>query len=192
MKKRIILFCLIVLGSNVLFSEGYSAGVKAGMNLATIWGDDANVGNVAPGFTPKFTGGIFLGYNLSEKVTLGYELLYSQKGADYSNGSPMLTYSYVDLPVYLSVEVIDKLSLDIGGYMSFLIDAEANYGSRSLDLKLTTSGLDFGPLFGVSYGLTKNIEVETRFSLGMANLSSHGSLDTKNMCIQFLISYSFL
>lgn len=81
-----------------LAQELVTAGPKAGLNLSTLTGKDADNATVAP----RFMGGLFLSVKPSRRFGLQAEINYSQKGAKVRNGiltTSQLQLSYVEVPV---------------------------------------------------------------------------------------------
>jgi opacity protein-like surface antigen len=78
--------------------ELVTAGPKAGLNLSTLVGKDANNATVAP----RFMGGLFLSVKPSRRFGLQTEVNYHQKGAKVRNGiltTSQLQLSYLEVPV---------------------------------------------------------------------------------------------
>ncbi|TFG88147.1 MAG: PorT family protein, partial [Candidatus Atribacteria bacterium] len=77
MKRLIIALALVALMSSTVFAEGMTFGVKAGLNLANLAGDDIEDMKMKL----CFGGGVFMNYPMTESISLQPELLFMMKGA---------------------------------------------------------------------------------------------------------------
>jgi hypothetical protein len=97
----VVVLFLLLTARSVLAQELVTAGPKAGLNLSTLAGKDADNATVAP----RFVGGLFLSVKPSRRLGLQAEVNYSQKGARVRNG--ILTTSQLQL-AYLEVPVLAR------------------------------------------------------------------------------------
>jgi hypothetical protein len=92
-----VLLLLLSVHSNIA-QELVTAGPKAGLNLSTLAGKDADNATV----TPRFVGGLFLSVKPSRRFGLQAEVNYSQKGAKVRTGiltTTQLQLAYLEVPV---------------------------------------------------------------------------------------------
>lgn len=185
-------------------SKNFHIGAKAGINFATITGDDPAI----QGRTSFHLGGM-AEIPISEKLSAQPELLFSSQGAKYENeGSLHLNYLYV--PLMGKYYVTDQLSLEVGPQFGYLVSARAKYdtidtlpspnttgnksgANESEDVKSDVKSLDAGINFGLGYKLDSAINFSIRYSVGLLN---GNNLDDdlgkfKNSVIQISVGYFF-
>jgi hypothetical protein len=129
-------------------------GIKAGLNLATATGDDAEFEDEESGTTlsPEtrmgFTGGLFMTYYFSEQFAFQPELLYSQKGTSYNFDMDIMgviakydmtvKYDYIDIPllakIIFPIQNFGNVNLHIGPSAGIKLLSEA-------DTKVELSGM---------------------------------------------------
>ena len=98
MIRTILLTVLFVLGSIAgLLAQNTAFGIKAGLNFSSLKGpsefESAEFGSETTKFIPGFHLGPTFTYNITDKVGLQVELLYSQKGNKYRFSSETAHYS---------------------------------------------------------------------------------------------------
>lgn len=205
--KKLVLFVMFVslIATGSVFAEdnGFDLGVKGGLNLTTLWGSDVEIPTLgSPKIAPKFAVGIFAKKDITDMVSIGADLMYSLKGANYEASVSGFTLksestaSYLELPIYAAIELVDRFEITAGGYLGYLIKAESKtespFGSSTTDVTEQAARLDYGLMVGASYEVIDNLTIEGRFSLGLAKGDKDGNVDMKNMAIQILVGYSFL
>ena len=168
-------------------------GMKAGLNFSTL--SISSVDGVQPTVNSSqigITAGVCFHIPLSDKWFINPEVLYSQKGAsfdynfshDYAPNqrdeyatTTQLTLSYVELNPTISFKASDKLALNFGPSISFLIGAEYIYTqdpagnplntTHMLNPELIEAGsLDIGLNLGLSYFITEHFLADTRVCTG--------------------------
>ena len=135
---------------------------------------------------------------LSDKWFINPEVLYSQKGAsfnyafthdyelnqrdEYKTTNP-LTLSYVELNPTISYKATDKLALNFGPSVSFLIGEDYDYTQDPVrditntahiltDGLVETASLDVGLNLGISYFFTEHFFVDSRIYTGFIEVAS--------------------
>lgn len=197
MKKLTLLVMfvsLVATGSVFAQDNGFDFGVKGGLNLSTAWGGDSEIGGKKPQFAPKFAAGVFFQKEITDMISVGADLMFSLKGANYDISPDKVesTLSYIELPIYAAIEPIDKLQIIAGPYLGYLVAAESKVDDKKTDTKDNAANFDLGVTLGASYEVVENLTVEGRYSLGLLKTDKDGNLDIKNMNIQFLVGYAFL
>lgn len=94
----VVVLFLLLPARPVYAQELVTAGPKAGLNLSSLAGKDADNATVAP----RFVGGIFLSVKPSRRLGLQAEVNYSQKGAKLRTGiltTTQLQLAYLEVPV---------------------------------------------------------------------------------------------
>jgi hypothetical protein len=143
-----------------------SLGLKAGASLTNFTGADAQ------GYDNRFGfhAGIFANIGLTSLFAFQPELLYSQKGANYSGSSDRsLRLHYIDVPLAFHVNT-GGLFFEAGPQVGFLVGANYQNGSASTDVKGLYNSADFGYLFGLGYQLKHGLGVGLRYNGGFTNV----------------------
>ncbi|MBK8196003.1 MAG: PorT family protein [Lewinellaceae bacterium] len=195
-----ILFVMLFLG---MASTGFSQvrfGVKAGLNLANISGDD--VGDTK--MLPTFLVGGQAEFGLAENLGLGVGLQLSGKGFKVSDDflEEDLKYSvmYIQVPVLLQYRNSGFFA-GVGPYVGFAISGKAKAGGESISLEFGNTEdddlapLDFGAGLELGYEFS-NIRATASYNLGLANIVPKDIADAedvsaKNTVIGIAVAYLF-
>ncbi|MBK8108979.1 MAG: PorT family protein [Saprospiraceae bacterium] len=211
MKKLITKF-FVAAGFVALFTTANAQlGGRIGDNLAkaSIGGDDTGETKMRPGFSA----GLF--YQIqSGSLTIQPEINFAQQGTKFNVdflGSKLestFTMNYIQVPILVKygfgdmeklnffVEAGPYLGLGIGkAKAETCIDGgdceteETEYGSSDEQIK----NPDFGAQFGAGVNINKNISVDVRYVLGLANLVNDGDEENswKNNAINIGVGYKF-
>ena len=201
MKKIASILALVFL---TIASSGQSLipikfGIKAGLNFSNI-----NSTPIFDGVQPTenssqigIAAGFIVHIPLSDKWFINPEVLYSQKGATFNyvfthdfeslrdkyKTTNQLTLSYVELNPTISYKATDKLALNFGPSVSFLIGEKYGYTqdpARNVtnptyvltDGIVETASLDIGLNLGVSYFFTEHFFVDTRVYTGFSEVTT--------------------
>lgn len=201
--KKIILTSFI-LCSAIAFSQEIKFGAKVGLNVSSLRGNyPAEIDETKSKI--GFHIGGFAEYEINEKFALQPELLLSTQGGSselieyYGGGTyfesfkqtPKLTY--LNLPIMLKYKIIEKLSIEFGPQIGYLISAKSKweyvdstdpsenetievdlikdgtytFGGTTVQVKPKTNRLDFGLNIGSSYDITEKFFVQARYNLGL-------------------------
>ena len=190
MKKLFLLAVIAVFGFTTVNAQEISFGAKAGLNLASVTGDETEDldGRTA------FHFGVVAEIGISDKFSIQPELLYSAQGATESfEGIDIdLNLDYINLPVMAKFYVADGFSLEAGPQIGFLTSAKAKADGEEEDVKDFVKGSDFGANFGVGYKLESGLNFNARYNLGLSNLNDgEDSDDFKNQNGVFQISIGY-
>lgn len=198
MKRKLLttVFCLFTVCA--AFSQ-ISIGVKAGLNLADVQGDDVE----DLGIRPSFLAGAYLAVDLSDKFRLQPEVLFVSAGSkgdefDSSIGRDVEdTYklNYVAVPVMFMYRVTSFFNIQAGPQISFLASAknvtkiDGVDDDIETDIKDTLKGTDFGVNAGVGFDFGK-FNVSARYSIGLSDINDiEGANSVKNHAIQVALGY---
>lgn len=203
--KIIIITLALVAATSMVYAQGITGGLKAGMNIANIHGDDVE----DFGYESK-TGlcvGGFVAFNVANIVAIQPEVLYTQKGAKYEDeffdGTYTLGLDYLEIPVLLKVimpvQGMIKPHLFVGPYFARNLTArtawEENGQSDEENVSEYVEDSDFGTVFGagIDFGLPAGkIVFDARYSLGLTSIDASGDpADIKNKAFSFMLGYAF-
>ena len=195
------------------FSQEIKFGAKIGLNLSNLRGDyptGIDEHNSKIGF---HIGG-FAEYEINDKFTLQPELLFSTQGntygyKDYYGGGSYydgadynLKLNYLNLPVIVKYKIIEKLSIDFGPQIGYLMSAKTkidvtedsrdpsqnysveidmlndgtyNVGGTTIQTKASVNRLDFSLNLGASYDITEKIFLQGRYNFGLSTVDKNST-----------------
>ena len=201
MKKKIsilaLIFLTIVSSAQSLIPIKY--GIKTGLNFSSL--NISSIEGVKPTDNSSQAGiaaGFIVHIPLSDKWFIKPEVLYSQKGASFNYAfthdyelnqrdeyktTNQLTLSYVELNPTISYKATDKLALNFGPSVSFLIGEKYVYTQDPVrditnithiltDGLVETTSLDVGFNLGISYFFTEHFFVDTRVYTGFMEVTT--------------------
>ena len=189
MKRIFLAVSMVTLFAAGAAAQGISGGVKAGLNVSSLTGDDAD------GYDMKI-GYHFGGYakiSLTEAFSIQPELLYNAVGAKSSEGSfdTNLKVNYITVPVMLGYS-FGKISVQAGPQIGFLTSAkmkiESGGDSAESDVKDQLKGTDFGVNVGLGAEFGK-LNAAARYCFGLSNIADSDDADIKNGVIQLSLGY---
>ena len=207
-------------------------GIKVGTNIADLSStknDGASpIDNSA---LIGVAGGFYMEIPLNDKWRINPELIYAQKGAsftyDYTHNyttnkkdeyttTNTLKLAYVEISPTISYKTSDKIALNIGPYVSFLIQVDSTFtekftgeGAPSTTSPPTlyeSESLDIGLNLGISYYLTEDFIIEGKANTGLMSIGTVSKVitpissgnpaksniyDLKNNVLVFSIVYLF-
>ena len=169
MKKFTFIFLLNLLVSSALLAQ-VSVGVKAGGALANIaesgvgWGTDN-------GSKTKNTYllGAYLNLPLAAGLELQPEILYVNIGFEDSMFGEQNYYHYISLPLMLQYKLTDKLRVEAGPELSYLIDVGTN--RSTISYRSYFKDLDMAVNVGLSYSPIEKLFIGLRYNLGVYDVS---------------------
>ncbi|HEX8529368.1 MAG TPA: porin family protein [Cytophagales bacterium] len=162
-----------------LAQELVTAGPKAGVNLSTLAGKDADNATVAP----RFVGGLFVSVKPSRRLGLQAEVNYNQKGAKVRTGiltTTQLQLAYVEVPVLARFVFAGRAAsralpyLSTGPSFNVLLNAR-NAALREPVVTPQYQRFDFG--WSAGGGLEIDLEnkwwiIDLRYTRGLMNLAN--------------------
>ncbi len=172
---------LLMLSSRPGFAqELVTAGPKAGLNLSTLAGKDAENATVAP----RFMGGVFVSVKPSRQFGLQAEVNYHQKGAKVRTGiltTSQLQLSYIEVPImarfvyYARGKTLPYLST--GPSFNLLLNAR-NPTLREPVVTQQYERFDFG--WAAGGGLEIDLKnkwwiIDLRYTHGLLNLANQAN-----------------
>lgn len=218
MKKVSVITILILSIVSTMNAQDIKIGAKAGLNLASITGDNVDVS-----MRPSFHIGGMAEIPVSAEFYVQPELLFSSQGYKVNSNDAVGILNYLTLPVFGKYYVTDKLSIEAGPQFGYLLSANikvddeptpdggggnvetANKSSnakassataassaRTQDIKDAFKSLDISFGIGAGYKLDNGINLSARYNLGLSNISEDSSESIKNSVFMVSIGYFFL
>jgi hypothetical protein len=175
----------------------HNLGLKTGLNVATISGDDTD--NLSSR-TGLFFGG-FAELCVSNDVAIQPELLYSMQGAEYTMSEGYdgkFKLDYLNVPVMVKVKLTDELIVEAGPQVGILLSAKDEFTSSGdsgeEDIKDEVKGVDFGANLGLVYQFEGGLNIGARYNLGLSNINDFDGSDSfknQNGVFQFSVGFRF-
>ncbi len=189
MKKIFFLAGLLML-SSLLKAHGPNFGIKAGLNLASVYGKNITTDY---GFKPMLHAGALAHIHINEHFALQPELLFSGQGATYklSGSDGRLCLNYIIVPVLLQYMFSNGLRLETGPQLGALISAKTKFESITTDVKDNYDMLDFSWAFGVGYVTESGFGVDARITPGMSDIRKNEPPRLSNCVIALGLFYQF-
>ncbi|RZJ50008.1 MAG: PorT family protein, partial [Flavobacterium sp.] len=98
--------------------------------------------------------------------------------------------SYLNVPIMAKYYVIEKLSLEAGPQIGFLLSAK----NQVDDLKDSFKSVDFGLNLGASYDITEHFFAGVRYNIGLSNIADvpdESDYKTNNSVVSVSVGYKF-
>jgi len=184
--KKLLLFAALVV---FVFTTGHAQtnfGVKTGVNLASLSGDDSGW---VDGQTTIHIGGV-ANIGISELLSVQPELLYSRQGAKNKMDDTTIYLDYITVPIMVDFKVAEGLSLQggpqIGININGIVEDDNAGGEEDIE---NLESLDIGVGVGAQYKLSKGLFFQARYMVGLSNLSEE--IKGKNSVISVSVGWFF-
>ncbi|MEL1242338.1 porin family protein [Flavobacterium flavipallidum] len=173
--KKIILSVVAVFAFGLANAQEVKFGAKVGGNLnsfrATNFMSQDDI-SIKFGSNVGFQAGGFAEIKVASKFTVQPELLFSYESYKLPlEGDLNFNLSYINVPVMAKYYASEKISLQVGPQIGFLVGAKAKFEGESEDIKDMLETINFGVNFGLGYELTEKVAVDFRYNLGLINIA---------------------
>ena len=207
MKNSIIAACLVAFVSFQAYSQ--EAGIKGGVNFSNLYVTDVDDENMKVGFNA----GIYYNARISDAFAIQPEFLYSLKGAEVVYGSGLLNLTqgkhrfnlgYVDIPLGFNVYPSENFFLQVGPYVSVLMNAKVKRVDADGDRVVVKefdrdefNTFDYGLFGGLGFGFDGGGSIGARYSYGLQEIGESGSFtrevtaNSKNSVFQIYLAFPF-
>ena len=163
-------------------SRPFDFGLKGGLNVASLGGNNSQIGSAKVGFHA----GVYLITFLSERVSLQPELVYSQQGFQLTGQfATRFDHNYLNLPVVFKIDVGPGATVQLGPQVGYFLNRDDFGGYKKLD---------YGLALGVGYALESGLNLTARYNLGLANVTESTSNQVPsrtNLVFQLSVGYTF-
>jgi hypothetical protein len=191
----------LVLAAGGARAATYEIGVKGGIAIQTLSGDDVESDEIES--RTGFAGGGYFQADFNRNFGIRFEALYFMKGAtaDSASFDAAFKLDYLEMPVllvgHIPVSETARLSVFAGPTLALNVNAEiegsAGGVSASVDVGDYITDFDFGLTFGAGmyFDLGSAIlGVDGRYGFGLATIDDDDSeqADVKNQGFAFLVS----
>lgn len=159
-------------------------GVKAGLNISNLTGDDIEGANSKTGFNA----GGFVTIPVSSMFSVQPELLYSVEGA--KSDDVKLHLNYVNIPVLFQYRASGFIA-ELGPQIGLLTSAKAKAEGESEDIKDFFKSSNFSLVIGAAYQLANGLGFGARYNLGLSNIGEAEGSDIKTSTFSVGASFAF-
>lgn len=177
------LFCL----STGYAQQRFSAGPRLGLNLSNYWGNADGMK-----FKPGIAAGAFLMYSSLNHFGISADVMYSQRGTRFNNGSLQFTQrvNYLEIPVlaryFLTLSGNFRPNLFVGPSLAIKMNAKrvnSEYnggglilpidGENSNDFKNLDLGATGGFQLNWGVGNRQRFLIDARYNLGLTDVQTN-------------------
>jgi hypothetical protein len=204
-KSTIVFYAVLIIAAtaSTINAQPFDFGIKAGLNVASIGGEDAGDFDSRTGIA---IGG-FLAYPLSNMFYIQPELLYTMKGATQTQTFGGVEYTGTLKLNYLEIPVLGKLIIPmknptmkpmvyVGPSLAFKISSKLHLKGGDLDdqddyegIKSTDLGFVVGGGVGFPVG-SNTLGVEIRYDFGLTSIDDSGDdANIKNNVLMLMVSF---
>jgi|694.fasta_scaffold07646_22 hypothetical protein len=188
---KFFLSIVLFLFLNASFSQGFSVGLKGGLNYTNFRGQSLEGLNFSN--ATNFHIGAAAQIDFSDKIKLQADLLYNIVGTDVKTLLSQYNsrLGYMSVPVAIKYAVFtSKTFLEGGVQMSYLVneDQQALTAIGSQDWQ-TINKFDFAVFVGFSVNLTNSIFLQGRYHWGLIDAKSINSQSFKNQGATLSVGY---
>ncbi|MBT8271523.1 MAG: PorT family protein [Flavobacteriaceae bacterium] len=186
--KKVVLILVALLFGFYSNAQGVQLGVKAGVNFATINGDDA-VDPEPDGRTSLNIGAVAI-IPISDTFSVQPEAFFSGQGAtaDIEGVEATWKLNYINIPVLANVRLADGFSLQAGPQLGINVGDDIEVEDVEVSAEIDKS-IDFGAAFGAQYQLENGLLIQARYALGLIDL--YDDEDLKNGVFSISLGYLF-
>lgn len=202
MKNLFLTAIVVLLSATTLYAQSDDTttqfGVKGGVNLATITGDD--VGDLDS--RTSFHLGLFMEIPLSERFSFQPEVLYSSQGFSISDQADY-KLDYIQVPLMAKIYIVKGLYAEAGPQFGFKVKEEVDYETDSSGGEIifdpddsVIKDFDTNLALGAGYKFDNGFSLSARYNLGLTSIVKDdaafiGDADVKNAVWQFGVGFSF-
>ena len=174
MKRLLTVLMLVALTGGGAMAGDMTFGVKGGVNLADLSGDDITNNEIKT----VFVGGIFFNYAFTDIISLQPEALFAMKGTkstELENTGINLTYADIPLLLKLSVPTEGKFvpSVFAGPSIGILMSADYERALEETDIKDYLKSADVGLVLGVGFDYligAGRLLLDARYTFGFSTI----------------------
>jgi hypothetical protein len=161
-------------------------GIKAGLNLANLNGDDVSGSSMLA----TFHGGAMVHIPFGGMWAVQPELMFSGEGAKFDGGKTAL--GYLNVPIMFQYVNPSGFYAETGPTIGFLMSAkDKEDGGTDTDIKDQLKSTDFLWGIGIGYKMKSGFGIGGRYNFGLSNIVDVSGTDVKNTVINLGVFYTF-
>ena len=198
MKVNFILLSFLLITSINGLSQGFNAGILAGVNASQVSGDGINGFNKA-----GLLIGLYTNVDVSPKINLQFEINYSEKGSRKNpkpskgdNDFLLLRTNYVEIPAMIRFKK-RAFTYEAGTYYARLINDHLEDENGVFEIARQFNQFnknDIGVLLGLNYNFTDHLIMNWRISssvITFREFDSGASFRFDNGLFHHYLSFNF-
>ena len=207
MKKTLVFSILITLLSFTGHTQDIQFGLKTGLNFSRFSSDDTSINQMSYNRTAFQIGGL-VAFKVSDNLSIQPELYYSSEGGSFKDTeveensivhfNTNVNTNYISLPIMVKYFVNKSVFLEAGAQMDFLVSANAkttisnNFEAEVEEIEDFQDGLDsnsYGVGIGIGYQAANGIFINTRYVLGLSDITKNEFTTIKNNGFHFSVGF---
>lgn len=123
--------------------------------------------------------GVFSIINLTDKIVLNPELLFSNKGYKFEginggdlSGGGNVHLNYINLPVLAGYQINDRITVLAGTELGYLVSARSKFtvGATRDVSGIWSNNFDIGTVVGAKYSIVEKVSVGLRYTHGFLSV----------------------
>ena len=168
-----LVLALIMTVSITSFAQDSKFGVRGGLNLVSLTGDDAKIFNEQD---PGFFVGFYYDYIYTDRIGAEAGFFYSRSQSSEGPDSNSVSLGYIDVPILFKYYINQNINLCVGPQVSLLSDATSDgdgntgfnqgMGDATEFFKIGKAALTFGAEYKTNFNLVVNL----RYNLGLGSI----------------------
>ena len=163
-------------------------GIKAGINLASVSGDD--VDDVA--MLVSFHGGATVNIPFGGMWAFNPEVFFSGQGWKEDGGDGKVTTGNINIPLLLQYRNPSGFYAELGPQIGFLLSAKEKEGDEdAVDIKDFFKSTDFALALGLGYQTKSGFGFGARYNLGLSSVIDDSDVKAHNSVINIGLFYMF-
>jgi hypothetical protein len=186
MKLYILSFAILI--STLSFSQGFKAGVFAGLVASQVDGDQSE------GYHKLgFQGGAYTRYLLNDRFSFDSEIKFIQKGSSHNDEENNFFFTirlnYIEVPLYISYQIREQLYVGAGITLAHLIKANVDdpYGAVAENY-LSYKPSDMNALVSLKYLFSDHFWADTKFAYSLLYINKESPRQFNNL-FSFSLGY---
>ena len=187
MKNNIVLISMVLmlfLGSYISSNAQVRIGVKAGLNMSSLYTNDSENSNLITGFNM----GVFSKLPILDFLAIQPEIYLTTKGASVSynnlfvDGSARFNLTYLEVPVLCVYNITDNFNVHAGPYLAYMLNGKVTNDSdiNLFDFEENIDANDYNRIdAGIALGAGVDvgaISLGLRYNLGLTKVGKEQSI----------------
>lgn len=186
MKKFLMIAAIAALTFTTTNAQGISFGAKAGVNFASVTGDDVDSAESRT----SFQAGAVVNIGVTELFSVQPEVVFSAQGFKETDGGveSVLMLNYINIPVLADFEVAPGLSLQGGPQVGINIGDDVEVDGTNVG-SLDAESVEVGAAIGAQYKLPVGVFFQARYTIGLTDIVK--DISAKNSVLGVAVGWFF-
>lgn len=185
--KKLFSILMVLAITTISVEAQVSFGLKAGLNISNVNGDDAEGTKSLLGAN----GGLFVNIPAGVNFAVQPELVYSMEGTKFEDSDLKLQLNYLNIPILAQYRNESGFYAELGPQIGLLTSAKLKFEDESESVKDELKSTNFSIVGGVGFNFIPSVGVNARYALGLSNISEDSSGDLKTSTFSIGLHYTF-